>query len=34
MVEACLRRDPEFPIVHLADWMKGETAYHIELMTG
>jgi hypothetical protein len=24
MVEACLRRDPEFPIVHLADWMKGK----------
>jgi hypothetical protein len=24
MVEACPRRDPEFPIVHLADWMKGK----------
>lgn len=24
MVEACLRWDPEFPIVHLADWMKGK----------
>jgi len=23
MVEACLRLEPEFPIVHLADWMRG-----------
>jgi hypothetical protein len=24
MVEACLRLAPEFPIVHLADWLKGK----------
>lgn len=24
MVEACLRLDPGFPIVHLADWRKGQ----------
>ena len=23
-VEACLRLDREFPIVHLADWMRGK----------